>query len=264
MSGDAMKRVQRGEPLELEADAWNRMLTSTEWSERQRRNGSTGEIADPLLPGMAYIRNDSGQDRERFSVLAITGVRVEPTTTESVSIFNEEWSFIGETPASNQTGKFAVLAEAIEFGRIGRAYIDGVFPAFVSFHTTDFEDPETNFHQYADVVVGENYLRSMGGGAAQILYRAKVADPDRVLLRISPGFQTGIGNAGEDISKGSAGLISVKSKLNKAWPLSAGSESFNGVEINAYARMADIHSGDQVIWAWTDGVWEVWQVECNG
>ncbi len=264
MTGNPMRRVHRGDRMLLDAIAWNRVLEGIEWTEQQRRADLGFQRADPLPPGEVYVRNDSGEDRERFSVLNLTGVLVEPTTPETESIFHEEFAFIGETPGSNQTGKFAVLAEAIEFGRIGRAYIDGVFPALVSFHDSDFEDPETNFHQYADVVVGETYLRSMGGGAAQILYRAKVAEPDRVLLRISPGFQTGIGNAGEDITKGNSGLISVKSKLNEAWPLSAGGEEFNGVEINAHARMADIDSGDEVLWAWTDGAWEAWQVECTG
>jgi len=249
--------------MKIDAGAWNRVIAGTEWTERQRRTDDGFLLADRLPAGMVYVQNFSGADRDRFSVLAIDSVLVEPTTTERESIFNEEFAFVGIQPAENQSGKFVVLAEAIDAGKIGPAYIDGVFPALVSFDA-DPDDSETNFHLYADLANGENYLRSMGGGAAQILYRAKVDDPDRVLLRIAPGFQTGLGNADADIAKGSAGPITVKTKLESGWPLSAGSETASGVTISAFARMADIDADDEVIWAWTDGAWEVWQVECTG
>lgn len=161
MSGDAFKRAQAGQPLELSARAYNAMLDAAQGLKNKRH--------DILQPGaeqfrqadIVFVRNDTGYDQSRFAVLGINGVIFTPD--DNLREFQTRVAFTGVAPDGSHRGKFLVLLDPLKDGKIGRAWASGVCPAQI-----ELVDPS---HRYCDVIDGDtSKLRSCGTGTASILY----------------------------------------------------------------------------------------------
>lgn len=158
-----MKKVRPGDPLNIPAAAYNAFIDAAEAEKMRRLNGGTGASTAKSTPTI-HIQNSSGTDLDAFGVLGIEGPLILPS--ENPNQFKFNLALDGTTPTTaDHLGKFAVLSEPIADGKIGRAYVSGVFPALV---TIDDED-----HTRADVDDGETTaLISSNSGAALILWKA--------------------------------------------------------------------------------------------
>ena len=160
---DRFKKVQAGQPLHVSAEVWNAFLDSVR--ERKGRNhDQLTEVLDQFRQGdIVKLRNNSGQDCSRFNVLAINTPIITPAANERE--FKNRVSISGVRPMHpTHFSRFGILLDPVRHGKIGRAWISGVCPAFIS--VTD------NCHLFADVKHNDSgSLESRPYGSAQILWR---------------------------------------------------------------------------------------------
>lgn len=174
---DPFKKVQAGQSLDISAQAWNAFLDNA----RSQKSKKHDELAEPpemfRQADIIKVRNDSGQDCNRFSVLGIGAPIISPT--DNLREFKNQVAVSGAVPQHPQHfGKFVILLEPLRNGKIGRAWVSGVCPAYVYV--------EDACHNYADVADGEvSALFSRPSGSARILWRAGGSGFQWAVIRLS-------------------------------------------------------------------------------
>jgi len=161
--GDTLKKVTAGQRLEMPASTFNTFIdVARAWLADQQATGGEGRV-EARRTGIVLVRNDSGEDCDRFAVLGIDGIVFTPTDNEEG--FKNRPALVGDTPATpTHTGKFVVALEPIASGKLGRCAATGIVPVQIA--VTD-ED-----HRFADISDGSrNTLASAPSGAARILYQ---------------------------------------------------------------------------------------------
>lgn len=159
--GDPFRHVRRGEPIQFSAAAWNAMLDAA-LAYRTGRFGPPGKLTSTRSATLLKVRNDTGDDLDRCSVLALDGPIFTPT--DSLDAFLREPTFVGTAPTSTTGGKFCVTLDPVRAGGVARAWFAGVCPVQV-----DVADPT---HGYADLADGETgHLKSDPCGSAEILWK---------------------------------------------------------------------------------------------
>jgi len=117
--------------------------------------------------GQILVRNDTGEPRDRYSVLGIAGPLIDPS--DNLPEFQRILGVRGVTPAVEHIGRFVILLEPLPVGSVGRAGIDGVCPGEVEMAA------ETDGG--ADIAPGVvARLRSAQTGAARLLWVQPVED----------------------------------------------------------------------------------------
>ena len=162
MGGDAFRKVIAGSPLQISARAWSVLMEMAQWYLSARSSGA-GLGGVNQSAGIVSVRNDTGGDLDRFSVVGVS----EPIigSTDHLQRFKNRVTLVGVTPADpDHLGRFAVLQEPLADGKIGRAVISGVTPVRLNLVDADF-------HKSADIEDGETaQLKSAQCGAATILW----------------------------------------------------------------------------------------------
>ncbi|MBE3100132.1 MAG: hypothetical protein IMZ44_23685 [Planctomycetes bacterium] len=161
--GDTLKKVTAGQRLQMPASTFNTFIDmARDWLADQQATGGEGRV-ESRRTGIVLVRNDSGEDCDRFAVLGIDGIVFTPTDNEEG--FKNRPALVGDTPATpTHTGKFVVALEPIASGKLGRCAATGIVPVQIA--VTD-ED-----HRFADISDGScDTLASVPSGAARILYQ---------------------------------------------------------------------------------------------
>lgn len=160
---DPYQKVQPGDRLTIPAQAWNRMLDSISIPVQ-----TGGELAGlEAAPNTVWIKNASGHDVDRFGVLGISGVAIDPTAGPTQELeFARRPALRGVTPTvTGHADKFAVCLEPIKNDAIGRAAIGGVFACKVYVQSTT--------HRFATVRNNDRtQLDSASCGLVQLLWVA--------------------------------------------------------------------------------------------
>lgn len=159
---DPFRHVVPGEEVVVPAEAYNAMLDAGQ-AERRRQLDRTSRTPDIFRQGtIVRVKNQSGRALSRRHILGLSAPIFTPT--QSLDAFQREVTFRGTIPDSSHRGKFAVLLDPIDVGRIGRAHVDGVTQVKVN-----VLDPG---HTCCDVAPGDTHkLVSMAnGGSAQMLW----------------------------------------------------------------------------------------------
>jgi len=158
--GDALSKVQSGQPLRIPAAAYNAFVDVARLHQQNQTELAGAGRPAARNPNLVLVRNDSGADVGRFGVLAISDSVFAPTDAE----FKNRVVFAGVTPTASPHGRFVITAEPIKVGAIGAAFGAGVCP--VQIDVTDDE------HSQADTALSTTeHLESRHGGAAAILWR---------------------------------------------------------------------------------------------
>jgi len=175
---DKFQTVQPGQRLQIAAGAWNAMLSAAKAHEQSKFDKRSPAGADGETAGRVRIKNDSGEDLDRFAVVALTGPLIAPG--DNLTEFQRHIGFVGEIPSDDGGGRFAILAEPIADGRIGRGWASGVCPVQV-----DVLDAS---HGYADTEADthENLI-SAASGAAEILWAESGTGLKWALVRLGAG-----------------------------------------------------------------------------
>lgn len=127
----------------------------------QLNQGNQSELAFRQAD-IIKVRNQSGQDVDRFSVLGIDQPIISPT--DNSREFKNQIAINAVIPTANHAGQFVVLLEPLKAGAIGRAWVSGVCPARVHMSAA--------WHTHVDIEsTNVNELVSRPDGGAQILWR---------------------------------------------------------------------------------------------
>ena len=165
--------VKAGDPLDIRAPVWNAFIDAAR--DHQAREHMIGRTPGPDFRGVpVLVKNNSGGNLGRYSVLGISGVAFSATDDG----FKQRVVFTGVTPATNShEGKFAILAAPIDNGDIGPAVVDG--STICQVNVTDTS------HKYAEVASGDSAkLASAEEGSAQILWAESGTGTKWVIVRL--------------------------------------------------------------------------------
>ena len=180
-----MKKVATGDPLSIKARWYNAVTDATVAYKRARQGLGQDALDVGLGAGMAWIQNNSGDDRKRFEILGIdTESLLDPSS--DLNAFKNRLVFKGVMPKTpGYTGFFAICAEPIKSGQIGRAYFYGCCPVQVNVNSSD--------DSYADIKNNDaTQLNSGPTGAAQILTIQSGTGTQWALVRLGPAAGEGI------------------------------------------------------------------------
>ena len=165
MAGDVMKKVQTGDPLKIPAETFNTFIDTARGFRASQQN-----VRRQLQPAfrdtdIVLVRNDSGDDRQRFDVLGIDGVIFTPT--DNLPGFQNRPALTGQLPdKDDHVGKFVILLEPVANGKIARAAVGGLCVARVE--VADGEE----WYGYADIKdIDAEKLAGAPHGAAQVLWK---------------------------------------------------------------------------------------------
>ncbi len=218
MSGDSLKKVIAGQPLEIPAATWNLLLEVAGDYLARKHAGGTGRVQAPSpATGIVKIKNASGAALDRFAILGLDSVLFTPT--DNLDEFKNNFAFSGSTPAAGHAGKFAVLLEPAPTGGIVRAMTAGVCP--VQVNVTDAA------HGYADVKAGDaTQLQSGAAGSATVLWKESGTGTKWAIVRLgSTGGATLSDDDPADVAAAAAaGTIADAGRADHvhALPLAAG------------------------------------------
>ena len=168
----SLRHVQRGQPLNIRADDWNRIVDATRafYEQAPGRGGpATVGTSGGRQASVIRVKNASGQDQPRFAVLGIDGPIIPPDEHEAE--FQRQVALSCVTPTANHAGRFVVLLEPLASEAIGRACVSGV--TIVRLQVENEDDPT------ADVADGESgHLVSGTSGNAVILWKEEEGEGD--------------------------------------------------------------------------------------
>jgi hypothetical protein len=163
MSGDPFKRAAAGQPFEPSARQWNAMQDAALAVKNHLHDISQPPIDQFRQADIVRIKNASGQDLQRFSILGIDGVIISPDDNENE--FLSAVSLVGGLPeTAHHRTSFAILLDPLASGKIGRAWVGGVTHCRVVVNEEE--------HKWAAVVDGEaGHLETKcAGGGVRILH----------------------------------------------------------------------------------------------
>jgi len=208
--GDALKKVQAGQPLAISAEAFNSFIDAARAVRANRHDVAQDPGLDFRQSGIIKVKNNSGADRARFDVLGIEAPLFDPAV--SLDSFKARVAVTGITPdPEKHFAKFVVLAEPLKAGAIGWGCASGLTVARVKINGES--DPRADVGDTADA------LASGHSGAALILWKEPAGSGPRwALIKIGlpqiggsgsgsgSGSGTGVGGSGSGSgSDGSGG-----------------------------------------------------------
>ncbi len=160
MAGDPLKKVQSGDQLNIPAEAYNAFLDAVRATRGQQALGAEAD-AFGRQTTLAKVRNLTGSNRERFSIVGLSQPIIAPA--DNLAEFLRQTTFDSVMPASGYEHRFAVLLEPLAVNKIGLAAVAGVVPVRVHFTADD--------HNYAVIKNGDaTRLKSAATGNARILW----------------------------------------------------------------------------------------------
>lgn len=170
-----MGKVNPGDPLRIAAGTWNQVLDATAAHRRAAGPGPVGApLADQIGPAVeVLIENQTGAALAAGDVCKIGDAAVTVDRT-----FAGRPCFQGQDVAADTDG-FAVAAEPIAAGAVGRAVIQGVAVARV-----DFADAG---HAFAGPAAGSASMTSGDWGPARVLSSPPGTGVQSVAVLLSGG-----------------------------------------------------------------------------
>lgn len=169
MTGDAMRRVTRGDRLEISAAAWNEVREATAALRGRRFDLGTDDRRAIWDTGIVLAQNETGADLQRTDVVGLVdlvGVDQGDGAEKKRRILQRP-VFAAATPdIADHLGRWGVTFEPIRQHEVGRVYVSGVFPAWIDLLDHD--------HCYCDLraeAPTRDALESRADGAGLILWR---------------------------------------------------------------------------------------------
>jgi len=166
MTGDAFKKVLPGDTLDIGAATWNAVMESVR-AQRGRLHDVVQESERDIRSStLALIKNATGSDLGRFSVVALQGPIIHPSASDpgQTDEFASRLNLVGKMPAEPaKCCRFAVMFQPVERDGIARGIVAGVTPVKVNV----IRETDT----FAEMEPGNtSFLRSVPLGTARILW----------------------------------------------------------------------------------------------
>lgn len=172
--GDDKYFARQGDPLDIPAKMQRRWQAAATWVENQKGFKQGHGNSAVGSGGLVLIKNTSGTDRDRFDILGIDTIIIQPT--DNLAEFQNNFALSCKTPALKHFGKFVVCNEPIPNGAMGMASIYGLCVV----RADGIIDPGDRL----DVLDGDGTkLSRVFGGSLQALYGQDVAGVHWALCR---------------------------------------------------------------------------------
>ncbi len=134
---DILKKVNSGDPLRIHARTYNAFIDAALDHQHRQHSGQTTSPArlasantSASAGNVVLIRNDSGQNRQRFEILGINAPVFLPT--DHLEEFQRQVAIACVEPVIDEhADRFVILSEPVRAGAIGRAWVSGVCPVQV-------------------------------------------------------------------------------------------------------------------------------------
>lgn len=187
--GDDTRRFSSGDRWIPTSSALNGWQDAADYvHDLDRGGGSLPGPAGTMEPTIVRIKNTTGADLDRFSILGIDGPIFSPS--ENLDTFKTRLGLNGVFPTlEDHRGKFVVLLRPLAQGAVGPAAVAGVVPVRVYVNSPD--------HTYCDVIAkktvgGEDCYLGSGGSGAQILWLGPASSGDIAwaIVRLGAGGST--------------------------------------------------------------------------
>jgi len=188
-NGDETRRLSPGDRWTPMASVINGWQDAADYVHDLERGGGPLPGTSSLVQGtIVPVKNNSGADCDRFSVLGIDSPIFSPT--DNLDVFKTRPGLVGVSPTlANHLGNFVVLLRPAASGAIVPAMIAGIVPCKVKIEATA-SNPLTgqSWYQYADIEASTtSRLTLRPFGAAQVLWKASTSTGDQwALVRIGP------------------------------------------------------------------------------
>jgi len=164
-NGSNLTHVRPGDPMEITAGTFNAFVDAAR-AHQAGRHG-LGRTARPDLRqgNLVLVRNDSGFDLDRYSVLGLSGTLFDPTTYPTS--FQREIAVTGVIPMpGTHDDNFVILQEPVKDGDLGLAMIAGV--SIVKVYVVSAE--ANSIFSYAKLQAAAASLEKAPSGPAKIIY----------------------------------------------------------------------------------------------
>ncbi len=110
--GDQFRKVQPGDPLKIPAEAWNALVDLSRLQKNQRHDQLAEAEGTSRQTTLAKVRNQTGIDLERFSIVALGTPIITPAA--NLVEFKRQISFQGIVPSATTGPRFGVLLEPLK------------------------------------------------------------------------------------------------------------------------------------------------------
>lgn len=187
------------------------------------------------------IRNDSGADLERGTVVKLDDYLLDPFDSRHL------W-FEGIAVTEPAHEKYAIMLRPVIANDFGPAQVSGVCTAAVNV--------ANELHTCAEPVASAATLGSCIAGPIDILSKLSATGGQYCVVRLGRTTKLLIGQAGTGISKGSSGDVQI-------WLGIGAAASGSGLTLYCYARVANIVANVFVACTYVNGGWEVSPWECG-
>ncbi|MFN7735515.1 MAG: hypothetical protein ACK5O8_05310 [Pirellula sp.] len=159
--GEQFRKVMPGDPLKIPAEAWNALVDLSQQQKNQQHDLISQTEGTSRQTTLAKVRNQTGVDLDRFSIVALGTPIITPTA--NLKECKRQVSFQGLVPSAGTGPRFGVLLEPLKNNLIGTAAVGGCVITRVSVGATAYA--------CAEIVAGQNgYLRSVPHGPASVLW----------------------------------------------------------------------------------------------
>jgi len=201
----ALTRLQTGTRIKsLDGKTWNAFCDTAEWANRQQKIGSTPGETAVRNTGVVRVKNETGTDLTRYSVVALVDVLF--THTENANGFLSYPYMSAVIPQEpDHLGRFGVCLDPMLNGAFGAVAVSGIVPVLITSDSTELN------YEYADIsddnITG---LRACAAGGARIMYRESAGAPYWALVKLDAGAQEFQPFGAELVFSGSPGSESPK------------------------------------------------------
>ena len=148
----AFNKVNKGQKFQPTATVWNGFVDAANWVQQQQQNTLQNVSRLNNQNGIVLAYNASGSDAETLSIVALTGIKINPTSEQAKRTFISDIPYFqfGKVTEDNKNQyPIAILQQPIKNGESGKALVMGVTPCYVNIdnsnHTSAVADTKTAF-----------------------------------------------------------------------------------------------------------------------
>jgi hypothetical protein len=163
MPSDPYRKVHPGEPLSIGASAYNAFVDAAKAIAQGRMAGGAGDLSDPRAIVFAKVRNDSGQDVDRFSIMKINSFLIGPGANQDEFLARPMFGVTVPT-SPVQDNAHVITIEPIKNGEMGTAAIAGAVPV-------QLIGTGGTIYSYAEPIAGDvTKVKSVPHGPLRLLW----------------------------------------------------------------------------------------------
>ena len=179
-----MNKVTPGEAVEIRAKTWNSFIDAANYVQNVQKSGGKPR-ANTLPAGIIYVKNDSENEMEVFSVMSLPNLVFPPDEEEDNFQFSDVIFSAKEYTEENNEKPLCILQEPLEPEGVGRALVLGVTHGKV-----EVSDIAHNFAVPSPDTPGK--LISAESGAIEIMWKGIEPGEQDCILKMG-----GSGGAGD-------------------------------------------------------------------